>query len=57
MAAGSAMAMDMPDIAKKNGCTECHAIDKKVGYGFEPNSPRTYPPRTRYKQSSSSPYR
>ena len=30
MAAGSAMATDMPDIAKKNNCTACHAIDKKV---------------------------
>lgn len=30
MVAGSAMATDMPDIAKKNGCTACHAIDKKV---------------------------
>lgn len=30
MAAGSVLAADMPDIAKKNGCTACHAIDKKV---------------------------
>ena len=30
IAAGSAMAIDMPDAAKKNGCTACHAIDKKV---------------------------
>jgi cytochrome c len=30
MVAGSALAADMPDIAKKNGCTACHAIDKKV---------------------------
>jgi cytochrome c len=30
MAAGSAMAVDMPDIAKKNGCIACHAIDKKL---------------------------
>ena len=28
--AGSAMAVDMPAIAKKNNCTACHAIDKKV---------------------------
>lgn len=28
--AGSAMSADMPDIAKKNGCANCHAIDKKV---------------------------
>jgi cytochrome c len=30
MAAGSAMATDMPDVAKKNNCTACHAVDKKV---------------------------
>lgn len=26
----NALAIDMPDIAKKNGCTACHAIDKKM---------------------------
>jgi cytochrome c len=30
MIAGSAMATDMPALAKKNGCVACHAIDKKV---------------------------
>lgn len=30
MIAGSAMATDMPAIAKKNNCTACHAIDKKL---------------------------
>jgi len=30
MVAGSVLAADMPDAAKKNGCTACHAIDKKV---------------------------
>lgn len=30
MAGGSAMATDMPAIAKKNECNDCHAIDKKV---------------------------
>jgi cytochrome c len=30
MFAGSAMAADMPELAKKSGCTACHAIDKKV---------------------------
>ncbi len=30
MVAGSAVAVDMPDLAKKNGCTACHAIDHKV---------------------------
>ncbi len=28
--AGSAFATDMPAVAKKNNCTACHAIDKKV---------------------------
>lgn len=30
MVAGSAMATDMPDLAKKSGCTACHSVDKKV---------------------------
>ena len=30
MVAGSAMAIDMPAVAKKLNCTACHAIDKKV---------------------------
>ena len=30
MIASCAMAAEMPAIAKKNGCTNCHAIDKKV---------------------------
>ncbi len=30
MVAGSAMAADMPELAKKSNCTSCHAIDKKV---------------------------
>src|SRR4030066_945829 len=30
MAAGSAMSADMPELAKKSGCTGCHAIDKKI---------------------------
>lgn len=30
MIAGSAMAADMPAVAKKNNCTACHAIEKKV---------------------------
>jgi cytochrome c len=28
--ASSAMATDMPALAKKNNCVACHAIDKKV---------------------------
>jgi cytochrome c len=30
MVAGSAMATDMPDLAKKSGCASCHSIDKKL---------------------------
>ena len=30
MVAGSAMAADMPDLAKKSNCTTCHTIDKKL---------------------------
>ena len=30
LVAGSALAADMPEVAKKNNCTACHAIDKKV---------------------------
>jgi cytochrome c len=30
MVVGSAMATDMPDLAKKNGCAACHSIDKKL---------------------------
>jgi cytochrome c len=30
MVAGSAMAADMPDLAKKSGCIACHAIDHKL---------------------------
>ena len=30
MVAGSAMATDMPAVAKKNNCTACHAVEKKV---------------------------
>jgi len=30
MVAGSAMAVDMPAVAKKNNCTACHSIDKKI---------------------------
>jgi len=30
MVAGSAMAVDMPAVAKKNNCIACHTIDKKL---------------------------
>jgi len=30
MAAGSVLATDMPELAKKSGCTACHKIDAKL---------------------------
>lgn len=30
MVTGSAMATDMPPLAKKLGCAACHSIDKKI---------------------------
>jgi cytochrome c len=30
MVAGSVFAEDMPELAKKSGCTACHSVDKKV---------------------------
>ena len=30
MAAGYVIADEMPALAKKNNCTDCHAIDKKI---------------------------
>ena len=30
MAAGSVLATDMPELAKKSGCTACHKIDSKL---------------------------
>ena len=30
MAAGSALAADMPPLAKKHNCVACHSIDKKM---------------------------
>jgi cytochrome c551/c552 len=30
MVAGSVLATDMPDLAKKSGCTACHTIEKKL---------------------------
>jgi cytochrome c len=30
MVCGAALATDMPELAKKNGCIACHSIDKKL---------------------------
>src|SRR4030066_1023545 len=36
LVAGSALAAEMPAVAKKNNCVACHAIDKKlVGPAWE----------------------
>ena len=29
-ATGSALATDMPELAKKSGCTACHTVEKKL---------------------------
>ena len=30
LAGGSALAVGMPDVAKKNNCASCHSVDKKL---------------------------
>jgi cytochrome c551/c552 len=30
MVAGGAMAVDMPELAKKMNCTACHAVERKI---------------------------
>lgn len=30
LAVGNAQSADMPEVARKNNCANCHAIDKKV---------------------------
>lgn len=30
MVAGSVLAVDMPELAKKSSCNACHAIDRKI---------------------------
>jgi len=52
MVAGSAMATDMPPAAKKNGCTACHAIDKKVVGPAWMDVAKKYKGATTYKFSS-----
>jgi len=51
MVAGSAMATDMPTIAKKNGCTACHKIDKKVVGPAWMDVSKKYKGATTYKYS------
>ena len=52
MMAGSAMATDMPPLAKKNGCTACHAIDHKVVGPAWMDVAKKYKGATTYKYSS-----
>jgi cytochrome c len=52
MIAGSAMATEMPAVAKKNGCTACHAIDKKVVGPAWMDVAKKYKGATTYKYSS-----
>lgn len=56
MIAGSAMAIDMPDIAKNNGCPVCHAIDKKVFGPAWMDVAKKYKGVTKYKFSKNGSY-
>lgn len=51
MVAGSVLAVDMPEAAKKNGCTACHAIDKKVVGPAWMDVSKKYKGATTYKYS------
>jgi cytochrome c len=52
MVAGSAMAIDMPPLAKKDGCTACHAIDHKVVGPAWVDVAKKYKGATKYKYSN-----
>ena len=52
MVAGSAMAIDMPPLAKKDGCTACHAIDHKVVGPAWVDVAKKYKGVTKYKYSN-----
>ena len=52
MIAGSAMAQDMPPLAKKNNCVACHAIDHKVVGPAWMDVSKKYKGATTYKYSS-----
>lgn len=52
MVAGSAMAIDMPPLAKKDGCTACHAIDHKVVGPAWADVAKKYKGATKYKYSN-----
>jgi cytochrome c len=48
MMAGSASAIDMPPLAKKNNCVACHAIDKRVVGPSWMDVSRMYKEMTKY---------
>ncbi len=52
MVAGGAMAIDMPPLAKKDGCTACHAIDHKVVGPAWVDVAKKYKGATKYKYSN-----
>ena len=52
MVAGGAMAIDMPPLAKKDGCTACHAIDHKVVGPAWMDVAKKYKGATKYKYSN-----
>lgn len=52
MVAGSASAIDMPPLAKKDGCTACHAIDHKVVGPAWMDVSKKYKGATHYKYSN-----
>ncbi|OIR13960.1 cytochrome c-551 precursor [mine drainage metagenome] len=52
MVAGSAMAVDMPPLAKKNNCVACHAIDHKVVGPAWMDVSKKYKGATKYKYSN-----
>lgn len=49
MVAGGVLAMDMPELAKKNGCTSCHAIEKKIIGPAWMDISKKYKGATKYK--------
>ncbi len=52
MVAGSAMSVDMPPLAKKMGCTSCHAVDHKVVGPAWQDVGKKYKGATTYKYSN-----
>ena len=51
MVAGSVLAADMPELAKKSGCTVCHKIDTKLVGPAWMDVSKKYKGATEYKWS------